>query len=192
MSEFHRLVEKEIPRLRRYARALTRRRYARALTRDSNRADDLVQDTLLRGIAKAHLWQEGTDIRAWLFTIMHNQYVNNIRRDMCEHATIDIDQVASTLVATSDPTASRQLSELDRALGHLSKGQREVVLLVGLEGMSYDEAAKILRVPIGTVRSRLGRAREALRVLMGIDQEVPKSANRVARRHVAVEDRIAA
>jgi RNA polymerase sigma-70 factor (ECF subfamily) len=183
MSEFHRLVENEIPRLR---------RYARALARGSDRADDLVQDTLLRGIAKAHLWQEGTDIRAWLFTIMHNQYVNNIRHAMREQATIDVDQVASTLVATSDPTASRQLSELDRALGQLSKGQREVVLLVGLEGMSYDEAAKILRVPIGTVRSRLGRAREALRLLMGIDQETPNSADRVVRRHAPVEDGIAA
>jgi RNA polymerase sigma-70 factor (ECF subfamily) len=162
MSEFHRLVENEIPRLR---------RYARALTRDSIRADDLVQDTLVRGIAKAHLWQAGSDIRAWLFTIMHNQYVNNIRHAMREEATVDVDQVASTLVATSDPTAARELSELDHALGYLSKGQREVVLLVGLEGMSYDEAAKILRVPIGTIRSRLGRAREALRLLMGIDEE---------------------
>jgi RNA polymerase sigma-70 factor, ECF subfamily len=161
MSEFHRLVENEIPRLR---------RYARALTRDSIRADDLVQDTLVRGIAKAHLWQAGSDIRAWLFTIMHNQYVNNIRHAMREEATVDVDQVASTLVATSDPTAARELSELDHALGYLSKGQREVVLLVGLEGMSYDEAAKILRVPIGTIRSRLGRAREALRLLMGIDE----------------------
>src|ERR1700756_749586 len=183
MSEFHRLLEHEIPRLR---------RYARALTRDSNRADDLVQDTLVRGIAKAHLWQAGTDIRAWLFTIMHNQYVNNIRRTMREQATIDVDQVASTLEATTDPTASRQLSELERALGYLSKGQREVVLLVGLEGMSYDEAAKILRVPIGTVRSRLGRAREALRVLMGIEQEIPNSANRVVRRHAPVQGGIAA
>jgi RNA polymerase sigma-70 factor, ECF subfamily len=174
MSEFHRLIEHEIPRLR---------RYARALTRDSNRADDLVQDTLVRGIAKAHLWQAGTDIRAWLFTIMHNQYVNNIRHALREEA--------STLVATTDPTASRQLSELDRALGQLSKGQREVVLLVGLEGMNYDEAAKILRVPIGTVRSRLGRAREALRLLMGIDEETT-SANRVVRRHAPVEDGIAA
>ena len=172
MSEFHRLLEHEIPRLR---------RYARALTRDSNRADDLVQDTLVRGIAKAHLWQAGTDIRAWLFTIMHNQYVNNIRRTMREQATIDVDQVASTLEATTDPTASRQLSELERALGYLSKGQREVVLLVGLEGMSYDEAAKILRVPIGTVRSRLGRAREALRLLMGIDED-PECARQIARR----------
>jgi RNA polymerase sigma-70 factor (ECF subfamily) len=79
--------------------------------------------------------------------------------------------VSSTLVATSDPTASRQLRELERALDHLSKGQRQVVLLVGLEGMTYDEAAKILRVPIGTVRSRLGRAREALRQLLGMDEE---------------------
>ena len=164
MPEFHRLLENEIPRLR---------RYARALTRDGTRADDLVQDTLVRGIAKAHLWQEGSDIRSWLFTIMHNQYVNNVRRAQREQAIIDVDQVASTLVATTDPTASRQLSELDRALGHLSKGQREVVLLVGLEGMSYAEAAKILRVLIGTIRSRLGRARQALRLLMGIDEEGP-------------------
>jgi RNA polymerase sigma-70 factor, ECF subfamily len=85
--------------------------------------------------------------------------------------TVDVDQVGSMLVATTDSTVSRQLSEFERALGELSKGQREVVLLVGLEGMSYDETAKILCVPIGTVRSRLGRAREALRVLMGFDEE---------------------
>ena len=182
MSEFHRLVESEIPRLR---------RYARALTRDSNRADDLVQDTLVRGIAKAHLWQAGTDIRAWLFTIMHNQYVNDIRRAIREEATVDVDQLASALVATTDPTASWQLSELDRALGYLSKGQREVVLLVGLEGMSYDEAAKILRVPIGTVRSRLGRAREALRVLMGIDEDT-ESVDGAVRRGPAFPGGIAA
>jgi RNA polymerase sigma-70 factor, ECF subfamily len=182
MYEFHRLVEHEIPRLR---------RYARALTRDSNRADDLVQDTLVRGLAKAHLWQEGTDIRAWLFTIMHNQYVNNVRRARLEGAIVDVDQIASTLVATADPTASRQLSELDRALGHLSKGQREVVLLVGLEGMSYDEAAKILRVPIGTIRSRLGRARQTLRLVMGVDEEA-KSADKAVQLRPALARGIAA
>jgi len=180
-SEFHRLVEGQIPRLR---------RYARALTRDSTRADDLMQDTLVRGLAKAHLWQVATDIRAWLFTIMHNQYVNNVRRAQREGATVDVDQMASTLVATTDPTARRQLSEVDRALGHLSKGQREVVLLVGLEGMSYDEAAKILRVPIGTVRSRLGRAREALRARLGFGEET-ESANRAAQ-HPAADRDIAA
>ena len=161
MSEFHRLVEQEIPRLR---------RYARALTRETNRADDLVQDTLLRAISKSHLWQVGTDIRAWLFTIMHNQHVNSVRRALREEVTVNVEQLASTLVATSDPTASRQLHELERALGHLSEGQRQVVILVGLEGMTYDEAAKILGVPIGTVRSRLGRARDALRGLMGMEE----------------------
>jgi RNA polymerase sigma-70 factor, ECF subfamily len=148
-------------------------------------------DTLVRGIAKAHLWRAGTDIRAWLFTIMHNQYVNDIRRAIREEATVDVDQLASALVATTDPTASWQLSELDRALGHLSKGQREVVLLVGLEGLSYDEAAKILRVPIGTVRSRLARAREALRLLMGIDEDT-ECARQMVRRHPPLDDKAAA
>src|SRR6476660_6172860 len=107
MSEFHRLIEQEIPRLR---------RYARALTRSADRADDLVQETLLRAIAKAHLWQTGTDIRAWLFTLMHNQYVNMVRRAMRDEATVDIEQMTSSLAAITDPTASRQLYELDRAL----------------------------------------------------------------------------
>jgi RNA polymerase sigma-70 factor (ECF subfamily) len=181
MYEFRRLLEHEIPRLR---------RYARALTRDSNRADDLVQDTIVRALAKAHLWQPGTDLRAWLFTIMHNQYVNDLRRAARQQVPIDVDLVASTLPATTDPSASRQLSELDHALGRLSKGQREVVLLVGLEGMSYDEAAKVIGVPIGTIRSRLGRAREALRSLMGIDEEA-KSVDRVVRSRRTVDRHIA-
>ena len=87
MSELSCLVEREIPRLR---------RYARALTRAADRADDLVQDTLLRALAKGHLWQPGTDIRAWLFTIMHNQYVNTVRRQARETATVDVEQVSST------------------------------------------------------------------------------------------------
>jgi RNA polymerase sigma-70 factor (ECF subfamily) len=125
MSEFHRLVEREIPRLR---------RYARALTRNTDQADDLVQGTLLRAIAKAHLWQPGTDIRAWRFTIMHNQYINEVRRAAREQATDDIEGMSSELVATTDPTASRQLRELEHALGLLREEQREVILLVGLEG----------------------------------------------------------
>jgi RNA polymerase sigma-70 factor, ECF subfamily len=157
MSELSCLVEREIPRLR---------RYARALTRAADRADDLVQDTLVRALAKGHLWQPGTDIRAWLFTIMHNQYVNTVRRQARETATVDVEQVSSTLVATTDPTSSWQLRELDRALARLPDEQREVVLLVGLEGMAYDSAAQILGVPIGTVRSRLSRGRETLRGLM--------------------------
>ena len=130
MSDFYDLIEREIPRLR---------RYARALTRSVDRADDLVQETLLRAVAKAHLWQAGTDLRAWLFTIMHNQYVNMVRRAM---------------------------RELERALDCLPNEQREVLLLVGLEGMSYEAAAQILSVPVGTIRSRLSRGRCALRHLI--------------------------
>src|SRR3954447_12954535 len=157
MSQFHRLVEREIPRLR---------RYARALTRSADRADDLAQETLARAIAKSHLWQAGTDIRAWLFTIMHNQHVNMVRRAMRDEATADIEQMSSSLAAITDPTASRQLRELETALARLSGEQRELILLVGLEGMSYEAAAQILDVPVGTVRSRLSRGRDALRQLM--------------------------
>ena len=131
MSDFNRRVEQEIPRLR---------RYARALARSADRADDLVQETLLRAIAKAHLWQPGTDLRAWLFTIMHNHYVNMVRRAARDGATVDIEQVSRLLVANTDPTASRQLRELERGLACLPAEQREVILLVGLEGMSYETA----------------------------------------------------
>ena len=162
MSEYHRLVEEQIPRLRRYARALTSNR---------ERADDLVQDTLVRALVKEHLWQPGTDLRAWLFTIMHNQHVNIVRHGVRDAAAADVERVSGTLSATTDPTASCQLRELDRALSRLPLGQRQVILLVGLEGMPYDDAAAILGIPIGTVRSRLSRGRETLRQLLDINQE---------------------
>jgi RNA polymerase sigma-70 factor (ECF subfamily) len=161
MTAFHGLIEEQIPGLR---------RYARALTHNLERADDLVQDTLVRAITKEHLWQPGTNLRAWLFTLMHNQYVNNVRRAAREGLTIEIDAVSSTLVATTDPTSSRQLRELDRALGQLSEEQRQTMLLVGLEGMSYQEAAAIFNVPVGTVRSRLSRGRDNLRSLMDLPE----------------------
>jgi RNA polymerase sigma-70 factor, ECF subfamily len=161
VADFHNLIKREIPRLR---------RYARALTRSGDRADDLVQETLLRAIAKSHLWQTGTDIRAWLFTILHNQYVNTVRRAMREGSTIDIEQMSSSLVATTDPTASCQLRELERALACLPGEQREVILLVGLEGMSYETAAQVLSVPVGTVLSLLSHGRDALRRLMDIPE----------------------
>jgi RNA polymerase sigma-70 factor, ECF subfamily len=161
MSEFHRLIEQQIPRLRRYARALTRNR---------DRADDLVQDTLSRALEKEQLWQTGTNLRAWVFTIMHNQNVNNVRRDVRESAAVDIDWVSATLPATTDPSASRKMVELDRALARLPMEQRQVILLVGLEGMSYEDTAEILSIPIGTVRSRLSRGRDALRELLDMEE----------------------
>jgi RNA polymerase sigma-70 factor (ECF subfamily) len=161
MSEFHRLIEQQIPRLR---------RYARALTHDIARADDLVQDTLTRALVKEDRWQPGTDLRAWLFTIMHNQNVNTVRRGIRESSGVDIEQAAATLIATTDPSASRQMLELERALAQLALEQRQVILLVGLEGMSYEETAGILSIPVGTVRSRLSRGRDALRKLLGMEE----------------------
>lgn len=163
MSSFEDLLEPQITRLR---------RYARALTRDAHRADDLVQDTLVRALIKQDRWKAGTNLRAWLFTLMHNQYVNDLRRANRDGGAIDIEEISSSLVATTDPTASRQLYELDRALGQLPMEQREVILLVGLEGFSYEDAAEILAVPIGTVRSRLSRGRDSLRRQFGVEEEI--------------------
>jgi len=159
MSDFAQLLETEIPRLR---------RYARALTRDASRADDLVQSCLLRAIAKQHLWQAGTDLRAWLFTILHNQNVNDVRRSMREGAAVPVEDVAPVLTAPSNVEASLQLRDLDRAIASLPEEQRQVILLVGLEQMRYEEVAKILGIPVGTVRSRLSRGRDTLRALMDV------------------------
>jgi len=170
MSDFARLLETEIPRLR---------RYARALTRDQSRADDLVQSCLCRAVAKQHLWEPGTDLRAWLFTILHNQYVNDVRRSMREGVSIPVEDVGPSLITAADADASLQLRDLERAIARLPDEQRQVILLVGLEGMRYEEVAAILRIPIGTVRSRMSRGRETLRILMGMREETAAAPARV-------------
>lgn len=165
MTEFAQLLGDQIPKLR---------RYARALTRNPDTADDLVQDTLVRAVAKQALWQEGTNLRAWLFTLMHNQHVNDVRRNIRTGQEVEIDsESARALRATTDPSGSRQLMELERALGELPMEQRQVILLIGMEGMSYEEAATICAVPVGTVRSRLSRGRAVLRQLLDMDEAVP-------------------
>ena len=157
MNEFGRLLEKEIPRLR---------RYARALTRDVSRADDLVQDTLVRAIAKRHRWQFGTNLHAWLFTLMHNQNVNGVRRCAREGMAVEFDDKWPFPAAATDPAAGLSLRDLDRALARISVEQRQVILLIGLEDISYKEAATMLDVPIGTICSRLSRGRGSLHTLM--------------------------
>ena len=162
MNDFGQMVEAEIPRLR---------RYARALTRDVVRADDLVQSCLTRAVAKQHLWQYGTDLRAWLFTIMHNQHVNDVRHGVREGISVEVGE-APQLTVQSNAMPTLELRDLERALAKLPHEQREVILLVGLEGMRYDQVAEILNVPIGTVRSRLSRGRDQLRMLMGMEEKV--------------------
>jgi RNA polymerase sigma-70 factor, ECF subfamily len=164
MSDFARLLEAEIPRLR---------RYARALTRDVTRADDLVQSCLARAVTKRHLWEPGTDLRAWLFTILHNQHVNDVRRSIREGANVALDE-ARAVTVQSNAIAALELRDLETALGKLAHEQRQVILLVGLEGMAYEEVAAILQIPVGTVRSRLSRGRDQLRRLLGMEPELAR------------------
>lgn len=146
----------EIPRLR---------RYARALTGDSSRADDLVQDTIERALSRWVLWRPG-NLRAWLFTIMHNIFVNQLRG--ASHLDYRPDELIPELPVRAEQEDGLSLRDLDRALQQISAEQRETLLLVTLEELSYEEAAKVLNVPVGTIMSRLFRARERLRgVLQG-------------------------
>ncbi len=162
MPDTYMEIQGEIPRLR---------RYARALTRDASVADDLVQDCLARALGKLHLWNQGTDLRAWLFTILHNQYVNYVRRSVREGAMIELHENEPFLTRPPQQGHRLELRDLDRAIAKLPEEQRSAILLVGLEGMRYDEVAAILDVPVGTIRSRLSRGREALRKLMGYDPD---------------------
>jgi len=140
------------------------RRYARVLTGDQWTADDLVQDTLERACSKWRLWLAGTDLRAWLFTVMHNIYVSQLRQHQRRPEMVDLDDVKHTILA---PKASEELTkDLQRCLLRLPIEQRTVLLLVVLEEMSYAEVAKVIGVPIGTVMSRLSRARQGMRELM--------------------------
>ncbi len=143
------------------------RRYARVLTGDTTRADDLVQDTLSRAWEKRALWQAGTDLRAWLFTIMHNLFVNQralARRD-ARNVSLDDEEGGDAWLVVVQPTqyARVELSELLRDVSKLPADQREVLLLAAVEEMRYEEIAAALAIPVGTVMSRLARARERLR-----------------------------
>ena len=137
------------------------RRYARALVGDRHAADDLVQDTLERAVRKFHLWRPG-DLRAWLFSIMHNVFVNQLKARKIR-PEVEADE---TLAAPIPGANSLDILDLERALRSLAPEQREVVLLVGLEEMTYAEVSQALGIPIGTVMSRLSRGRERLRRLV--------------------------
>ncbi|MCW5655756.1 sigma-70 family RNA polymerase sigma factor [Hydrogenophaga sp.] len=143
------------------------RRYARALTGDSWAADDLVQDTLERACSKWRLWAVGSDLRAWLFTLMHNLHASGVRQALRRASgltRVDLEDVGAELAAP-DPAQDLAL-DLQRCLLLLPEDQRAVLLLVSLEDMSYQQVAQITGAPIGTVMSRLSRARTRLQALM--------------------------
>ena len=167
MSHFHACLERETSYLR---------RYARVLTQNPTLADDLVQEALVRAYAKQHLWKPGTYLRAWLLTIVHNQNVNQIRLAIRDSANVDLEACPQAFVGTTDPTVPCQLRELDRALGELPELQRHMLLVIGLEGVRYDQAGAVLYVPLGTVRLRVLRGQEALRQLLNMEDA--KAPNR--------------
>lgn len=157
------------------------RRYARALTGDAWAADDLVQDTLERACERWQLWAAGSDLRAWLFTLMHNLFVDGARRALRQQAgqQVPVQDVQDELAAA--PAGTEQALDLQRCLLRLPPEQREALLLVSLQDLAYDDVARITGVPVGTVMSRLSRARSRLRELMD-GQPAAAAAPPVVRR----------
>lgn len=158
------------------------RRYARLLTGDAWSADDLVQDTLERACSKWRLWRRGSDLRAWLFTLMHNLFVNQLRssdRQRQAGPPLDIDEIGNTLAAAEN--GQDQARDLQRCLLRLPEDQRAVLLLVSLEDMTYAQVARVVGAPVGTVMSRLSRARSRLRELMDNPAQNSAAENRAGK-----------
>ena len=162
MSDFLDEIEAAVPALR---------RYARALTRNPDRADDLVQDCLERAVRKRALWRPTGPLQAWLFRMLLNIYRNDLRSRRRRGDHVPLDQMPTEPSTPAAQPGRLALAEVDRALGRLPDDQREALLLVAVEGQSYADAASILDIPIGTLMSRLGRARAALRALTGTADE---------------------
>ena len=142
------------------------RRYALVLVGDAHEADDLVQEAMARVLSHMRSWRPVRDLRAYLFTTMHNVFIDSKRKRHNRSDHVPIDDVLTTLSTPATQSRRMEFRDLLQGLAALPEQQREVVLLVGLEGMSYLEAARVLDVPIGTIMSRLSRGREALRQLM--------------------------
>ncbi|HYD61735.1 MAG TPA: sigma-70 family RNA polymerase sigma factor [Noviherbaspirillum sp.] len=141
------------------------RRYARVLTGDRVRAEDLVQDAVERALARESTFQAGGNLRAWLFSLMHNLFIDGTRQREAIDWSADTAELPEMAAGhQSDPA---ELRDIQSALRKLPQDQREVLLLVAVEGLRYREAAEVLAVPVGTIMSRLARAREKMQELLG-------------------------
>ena len=156
MDEIASLLEPQIPALR---------RYAWALLRDDEGADDLVQDTLERAIGRWGQRRDG-DLRAWLFAIQRNLFLNGLRQRRSRGAHVGDEALNDLPAPGTSPESHAGLRDILAGLDTLPEEQRSILLLVGVEDLSYEQAAKVLDVPIGTVMSRLSRARAHLRDFM--------------------------
>jgi RNA polymerase sigma-70 factor (ECF subfamily) len=137
------------------------RAFARFLTGNRERADDLVQDTVVRALTAAHQFQRGTNLKAWMFTILRNQHYNDVRKIRIKLQSLD-DPSIDEPAAPATQEARLEFGDFRRAFWQLAEHQREVLILIGASGLSYEEAAKICNCPTGTVKSRVSRARREL------------------------------
>jgi RNA polymerase sigma-70 factor (ECF subfamily) len=156
-TDLNSTIEATLPRLQ---------RYATKLTHDARLAEELVNDTVVRALLKQHLFREGTSFAAWSFTILHNEYVNQVRQRMRRVVTLDLITVGANLSQPPNQERRLALRDLDRALKNLSSAQRTAVSLIALQGLRYQTAAEVVGVPIGTIRSRLSRGLHKLRVAL--------------------------
>ncbi len=141
------------------------RAYARSLVHDPDAADDLVQDALVRGWMSREQFTEGTNFKAWMFTILRNRFLDQRRRDRIGSSSID-DVVSENLIARPSQDTVLYFDDMARAFWHLSAPHREILMLVGAMGLGYDEAANVIGCAVGTVRSRLSRARTELQTVL--------------------------
>jgi RNA polymerase sigma-70 factor (ECF subfamily) len=142
--------------------------YAISLTRNGDQAEDLIQDTVLKAISKQERFEEGTNLQAWLFTILRNNHFTMHRKVNREVEDAD-GSYAATLTAIPEQEGRLMMIKLQAALAHLTQDQRQALLLVGLEGVEYEDAAVRLGCAVGTVKSRLNRARTRLAELLELD-----------------------
>lgn len=166
-ESFRAALVEEIPSLRRFARALVRER---------DKADDVVHDCLVRALSKWQSFRPGTNLRAWLMAILHHTFISDVRRRRPQgEEPENWDMIP---VAAPDETVRLQLRDLERGLAQLPREQRTTLLLVVIEGMSYEQAAEVTGVPVGTIRSRLARARDGLRRFLQDEPDVAENKSR--------------
>lgn len=144
------------------------RAFANSLCGDPTRADDLVQDTLVKAWTNLHRFEEGSNLKAWLFTILRNTYFSELRKRRREVEDAD-NAMAERMSVLPEQQVRMDLIDFKKAFGTLSDDQKEVLLLVGAEGFSYEEAAEITGAAVGTVKSRVNRARVALTKHLGLE-----------------------
>lgn len=149
------------------------RRFARKLSKSDQDAEDLLQTTILQAMEKQHLFQEGTNLFSWMSKIMYNKFVSQYRRSTKFESQYDNEGLIERQSCTADQDRRSELNVVEEAMNELSEEHRDILILICVKGMQYNEAAGKLDIPVGTVRSRLSRAREQLKDLLEIPQDAP-------------------